>query len=88
MCEARYELKACEQKRLAERERAERLQRELQKTRRVLASLERNQTGVDSSRTGGLAARAVNVDVDGRHPRGEGKQTNGGTMTRGAENAA
>ena len=91
VCEARYELKACEQKRLAERERAERLQRELEKTRRLLASLERNQTGVGSSRTGGLAARAVNVDVDGRHPRGEGKQTNGargGTTTRGAENAA
>jgi hypothetical protein len=91
VCEARYELKACEQKRLAERERAERLQRELEKTRRLLASSERNQTVLGSSRTGGLAARAVNVDVDGRHPRGEGKQTNGafrGTTTRGAENAA
>jgi chromosome segregation ATPase len=91
VCEARYELKACEQKRLAERERAERLQRELEKTRRLLASSERNQTVLGSSRTGGLAARAVNVDVDGRHPRGEGKQTNGafrGTTKRGAENAA
>jgi hypothetical protein len=91
VCEARYELKACEQKRLAERERAERLQRELEKTRRLLASSERNQTVLGSSRTGGLAARAVNVDVDGHHPRGEGKQTRGavrGTTTRGAENAA
>ena len=91
VCEARYELKACEQKRLAERERAERLQRELEKTRRLLASSERNQTVLGSSRAGGLAARAVNVDVDGRHPRGEGKQTNGafrGTTKRGAENAA
>ena len=59
VCEARYELKACEQKRLAERERAEQLARELEKARRALASLEANGTLKPSN---ALAARGANAN--------------------------
>jgi len=93
VCEARYELKACEQKRLAERERAEQLARELEKARRALASLEANGTLKPSN---ALAARGANAETraaaNRRHSRDEGKQTRGvfraGTMMTGTENAA
>ena len=96
VCEARYELKACEQKRLAERERAEQLARELEKTRRALASLEANGLAGAGWASNALAARGANADnraaANRRHSRGEGKQINGilraGVMMTGTENAA
>ena len=96
VCEARYELKACEQKRLAERERAEQLARELEKTRRALASLEANGLAGAGWASNALAARGANADnraaANRRHSRGEGKQINGilraGVMMTGNENAA
>ena len=91
VCEARYELKACEQKRLAERDRAEQLARELEKARRALATLETT-AGAGVSRASGLAARAVNSAARRAESGGEGKQTNGARggamMMRGTENAA
>ena len=78
VCEARYELKACEQKRLAERERAEQLARELEKTRRALASLEANGLAGAGWASNALAARGADADnraaANRRHSRGEGKQ--------------
>ena len=96
VCEARYELKACEQKRLAERERAEQLARELEKTRRALASLEANGLAGAGWASNALAARGADADnraaANRRHSRGEGKQMNGilraGVMMTGTENAA
>ena len=96
VCEARYELKACEQKRLAERERAEQLARELEKTRRALASLEANGLAGAGWASNALAARGADADnraaANRRHSRGEGKQINGilraGVMMTGTENAA
>ena len=96
VCEARYELKACEQKRLAERERAEQLARELEKTRRALASLEANGLAGAGWASNALAARGADAEnraaANRRHSRGEGKQINGilraGVMMTGTENAA